>query len=206
MSLPTIVLDLDQTLISSASIKEMAKIDENSDDFKHLKNLTRHEMTDYYIVFERPGLQEFLDYLFENFEVSVWTAASKDYALFIIDKVLLQGNPKRKLKHIFFSFHCDISKHHHKKSKSLKILKQLFKLDYDMKKTFIIDDLDEVYEAQNNNCLIAPPFFYDDKTNDTFLSDVRLILSQLLQQCKDNKSCINLVKRINKKVNKLLRK
>ena len=40
----------------------------------------------HYKVFERPGLQEFLDYLFANFNVSVWTAASKSYALFIIDK------------------------------------------------------------------------------------------------------------------------
>ena len=99
-----VVLDLDQTLISAE--------DWDSKDFKKHKNKAKkfefHDMDGYYIVFERPNLQSFLDYLFANFNVSVWTAASKDYALFIIDKIIL-SKPGRHLDWIFFSY-CDISK------------------------------------------------------------------------------------------------
>ena len=44
----------------------------------------RHDFDYYYVVFERPYLQSFLDYIFDKFNVYVWTAASKDYALYII--------------------------------------------------------------------------------------------------------------------------
>jgi hypothetical protein len=54
-------------------------------------------MENYYIIFERPGLQQFLTFLFKNFNVSIWTAASKDYALFIIDKIIIAGNKNRKI-------------------------------------------------------------------------------------------------------------
>jgi len=101
-----IVLDLDQTLISSEIIKEF----DFTQNKEKSKKFNFHNMDEYYLVFERPGLQSFLDNLFENFNVSIWTAASKDYALFIIEKIILKNNPKRKLDWVFFSYHCRISK------------------------------------------------------------------------------------------------
>ena len=77
---------------------------------------------------ERPHLQEFLDYLFENYNVSIWTAASKDYALYIINYVILK-EPERKLNFVFFSHHCDIAKKLKKKSpKDLEMLEKEFNL------------------------------------------------------------------------------
>ena len=61
-----IILDLDQTLISSEEIHLLKKSHKKKMDLFNNKNLD-----DQYIVFERPGLQSFLDYLFENFNVSV---------------------------------------------------------------------------------------------------------------------------------------
>ena len=80
---PNIILDLDQTLISAEVSEEhnFKKYEMKSKLFDY------KDMDGYYIVYERPGLQKFLDYLFENFNVSIWTAASKDYALFIIEKI-----------------------------------------------------------------------------------------------------------------------
>jgi hypothetical protein len=75
-----VVLDLDQTLVSAE--------DWNTQDFKKYKKKAKkfqfHDMDGYYIVFERPNLQSFLDYLFANFNVSVWTAASKASRLGIL--------------------------------------------------------------------------------------------------------------------------
>ena len=155
-----VLLDLDQTLISA----------EGDDEYDHdkskdkAKKFTYHDMDGYYIVFERPGLQQFLDYLFKNFNVSVWTAASKDYATFIINKILLQGKKERQLDWIFFSYHCDISKKLKNGTKDLSVLWDLYGIkDHNKENTVIVDDYDEVYNTQPNNCIIAKPFEFSDK-------------------------------------------
>jgi hypothetical protein len=178
-----ILLDLDQTLISAESTSDY--------DFKKNKSkskkFTFYDMDGYYIVFERPNLQTFLDDLFANFNVSVWTAASKDYALFIIDKIILQNNNKRKLDWVFFSYHCDISQKIKKGSKVLEMLWDVYKIPgYNKNNTFILDDYDEVYNTQPDNCIIAKPFEFEDTNSnkDNFLSK----LSVKLKDLKENKS------------------
>ena len=91
-----IILDLDQTLISAEPSEEynFAKNREKS------KKFVFHDMDGYYVVFERPGLQSFLTYLFDNFNVSIWTAASKRYSL--LKNLLLQEI--RIAKSTLFSF------------------------------------------------------------------------------------------------------
>ena len=113
-----LLLDLDQTLICACDFKEYKpgsnkKMDEKADN----EIFNKINMDNIYTVFQRPNLEKFLDFIFENFNVSVWTAASKDYALFIINKIILKLDTKnkdkpkkRKLDYVFFSYHCDISK------------------------------------------------------------------------------------------------
>lgn len=180
-----VVLDLDQTLISAE--------DWDTEDFNNNKAKAKkfefHDMDGYYIVFERPNLQSFLDYLFANFNVSVWTAASKDYALFIVDKILLT-KPNRHLDWIFFSYHCDLSKKKKDGSKDLSMFWDEYKLvGYNKDNTVIIDDYDEVYETQPHNCIIAVPFEFTAKNseNDTYLKDLQRLLSTM-QQGKPAKS------------------
>ena len=60
-----VILDLDSTLICAEPIESLPK-----GDFSEFKV---YNMDDYYKVFERPYLQEFLDFLFANFNVSIWT-------------------------------------------------------------------------------------------------------------------------------------
>lgn len=148
MSITNIVLDLDNTLISSVGTDEDGKkflpkeskfelerelrdeMDENTRmiikekidllekilqfEFNIMKESIDEDLTDtssiLYIVFQRPHLQEFLDFLFSNFKVSVWSAASKDYVLFIINNIILKNKPTRQLEWIFFDEHCSISK------------------------------------------------------------------------------------------------
>jgi TFIIF-interacting CTD phosphatase-like protein len=184
-----IILDLDQTLIS-------AEADEDYDFEKYKEKAKKFDFQDmegYYIVFERPHLQKFLTHLFKNFNVCIWTAASKDYALFIIEKIILL-DPKRKLDYIFFSYHCDKSKKMKKGTKDLSMLSEIYKLpNYSNENTFIIDDYNEVYETQPENCIIAPEFQFTKhgSENDTFLKD----LIPLLKKGKIDS------KKINKKLN-----
>ena len=103
---PKFIFDLDQTIISGEPIEEY-DFEKNK---KKAAKFRFETMENYYIIFERPYLQQFLTFVFKNFDVSVWTAASKDYALFIIEKIIIAGNKDRKLDYIFFSYHCGLSK------------------------------------------------------------------------------------------------
>lgn len=193
------ILDLDQTLISAEPCEEY--------DFKKNKQKAKkfvfHNMDNYYIVFERPGLQKFLTYLFDNFNVSIWTAATKDYALFIIDKIIIAGNTNRKLDYIFFSYHCDISKKLKNNTKNLAVLWDIYKLkEFNEDNTVILDDYDEVQNTQPKNCITAKPFeFKDENSNeDNFLKDLIDKLRDMKERLSKDKSLRKSVKKINKTI------
>ena len=192
---PNIFLDIDQTLIDAVRIQfNLSKSDYDDDDedffdfLKHkekAKKFNFENMDDYYVIFERPHLQKFLDYIFENFNVSIWTAASKDYALFIIEHIIVANNPKRKLDYTFFSYHCSLSSKLKKGTKDLSMLWEVYKdKKYSPYNTFILDDYDEVYNTQPQNCIEAPPFYFTKKGSekDKFLLD----LIPKLQNIKKN--------------------
>jgi hypothetical protein len=178
-----IIIDLDQTLISAEDMKDY----DSEKHKKKSKKFTSVHMENHYIVFERPGLQDFLDFIFNgDFDVSVWTAASKDYALFIIDKIIIAGKSDRKLDWIFFSYHCDISKKHTGNTKDLSILYDVYNIPgYSVNNTIIIDDYDEVQKTQPNNCIIAYPFEFENEgsENDNYLP----LLKQELIKINKNK-------------------
>lgn len=185
-----VFLDLDNTLISSEPLDTF--------DVKKYKEkigmFPQHYMENLYIVFERPGLQDFLDYLFSNFNVSVWTAATKDYALFIIDNIVLGGKgvssgkrenereetkKDRKLNWTLFSYHCDWSEKRKKGIKGLSLLWDGVNLPgITSENTLIIDDLPEVSKIQPQNSIRVKPFEFKDANseNDNELERVRNIL------------------------------
>ncbi len=159
-SKPNVFLDLDNTLLSAVPIADMTW-DQPTLDLA--VEFPFHNMENYYLVFERPGLQEFLDFLFDNFQVSVWSAATKDYVLFIVDRILLQ-KPNRKLKYILFSYHCDKCKEDRKGSvKLLDFLWDRYKLPgVTPTNTFIIDDNDRVAGFNPNNVVHIEEFEFED--------------------------------------------
>ena len=159
---PNILLDLDQTVIY-AEPSENFDFDGNAEK---MAKLSHADMDGVYVIFERPGLQPFLSYLFENFNVSVWTAASKDYALFITKNILLKEQ-SRKVDWIFFSYHCDISKKKSGRSKSLSMLWDVYDIPgYLPRDTVIIDDYSEVYDTQKGNCILAEPFIFSNEGSE----------------------------------------
>ena len=186
MKRANVFLDLDNTLISAEAIEDFPfarpGIKEKAVQF------TIHDMDGYYIVFERPGVQEFLDWLFSKYNVSVWTAASKDYALFIIDRVILT-KPNRQLDYILFSYHCDLSKKIYKSHKKLQLVFDTFKLPgYTPDNTIIIDDLHEVQKCQPNNAFQIHAFeiLADKSEHDTHLYSLRPVIKQRLDQKKSS--------------------
>lgn len=169
-----ILLDLDNTLISSLAAEE-----ERRSHKRRMSKFRWEDMSGYYKVFERPGLQPFLDYLFANFNVSVWTAASKIYALFIIDKFILQGHPERKLDYIFFSHHCRQSRKKMNTQKKLDMIWSQFGIGYNKDATFIIDDHPEVFDSQPSRCIKIEPFEFTGRKSHLDDNLQRVILPKL---------------------------
>jgi TFIIF-interacting CTD phosphatase-like protein len=151
-----IILDLDGTIISSLSSEE-----EETKHKKKFQNYFWKNMENDFKVFERPGLQPFLDFLFRNFNVSVWTAASKNYGLFIIENFILI-KPERKLDYYLFSHHCKVSYKKTRNQKDLSLLWSYFKLSKTFQpfNTFIIDDHPQVFLTQPSRCIPIKPFSF----------------------------------------------
>lgn len=172
-----ILLDLDQTLIASEYLDKF-----DASTHKSALKKFNHKMLDKeFIIFERPHLQEFLDFLFANFNVSVWTAASKDYAMFIIENFILT-KPNRHIDFFFYSYHTNIAIKESKKLKDLSMLWKMFKLtNYNTRNTFIIDDNELVYEAQPNNTIRISEFNYDNPSPDTELLRIKQLLKKLVK-------------------------
>jgi len=168
-----IILDLDQTLIYSEFTKDFKK-SSKTDKFVHKK------LDSDYITFERPYLQVFLDYIFKKYNVAIWTAANKSYAVAIINKFILV-KPGRKLDFVFYSDHCDMSKKQKRGLKGLSILWEYFAIrGYNEENTFIVDDNNEVNRIQKKNCYHIPPFDYNKSGSE---NDVELL--RLIQTIKD---------------------
>jgi TFIIF-interacting CTD phosphatase-like protein len=188
-----ILLDLDETLINSIYPSEF----DFESKVEKAKKFTFYDMDKDYIIFERPNLQEFLDYLFKNFKVSIWTAASKSYALFIIDKIILGNNPDRKLEYIFFDYHCGISKKNSDSSKKLDMLWDYFEIKgMNEDNTIIFDDNMDVYNSQPENCLIAKPFEFEDEDSDkdNFLEVIKPVIEKIADNVSKNKKPLRNIK------------
>ena len=138
MSKNNIILDLDNTIISCISItdKKAKLIPDLIKKFPTHYILSEHNIPKYYI-FPRFNLQPFLDYIFTNFNVIVWTSASRRYCSFVLENLL----NNRPIQYIFFDYHVNISNKLFHHPKHLDLLSKTFNIPnitYD--NTIIIDN------------------------------------------------------------------
>ena len=182
-----VMLDLDQTLISSELLDKSAADDGeqvyNIEENKvKARNFNFQNMEGLYVIFERPHLQEFLTFLFENFDVGVWTAASQDYANFIVKHIVIGDHPERKLKYFLCNYHGKKSSSIYSGSKDLKMLWELYKIPgRDSSNTIILDDYIEVYNTQKNNCVAVKEFcYFNNKSEEDDL------LPKIMELLKEN--------------------
>lgn len=177
-----IILDLDNTIICAVE-KEMY----NKKKFEFLDmNLEHKDMESYYRIYARPHLQTFLDFIFEHFNVSVFTAASKSYALFIVENFILRGKPNRQLFYMFHSYHTQISESKYNYIKDLRLLWTTLPDSFTPNNTVIVDDLKQVKKANNQNCINVKAFeVYDEKNNkaiDNAVKDDELLKVMKISQ------------------------
>ena len=196
MSKNCLILDLDETLISSVSNAELKqlKTELEGDELKDLKLVTKGEKYVWgasdsdYITYERPGLQEFLDFAFDNFDVYIWTAGGKEYAVTLVEKIIMRVNPeKRDVKNIHFDYHCRASEEEYGALKDLRMFWEKYKIGTcNSKNTVIVDDnVYEVAVVNPDNCIVAKPFSIEKPTeakNDRFLYDLKNQLQSQLEK------------------------
>lgn len=169
-----IILDLDNTLISSISKSEETKKSQSM-----LKGVPFVQMHNIYKIYERPQLQEFLDFVFKHFNVSIWTAASTYYALFVINNfIYIKDKKDRKIDYILTSYHCKLSKK--KNNKILKDLSFLIKDKKKLKNYFLIDDDEEVCKAQVKNSFCIKKFDVLESIEDNELKKMIKKLKKII--------------------------
>jgi TFIIF-interacting CTD phosphatase-like protein len=183
MTLENVILDLDNTLLCAEVLMTFPFHDKGMK--QKATKFDIHDCDGYYMIFERPFLKDFLDYIFTHFRVAVWTAASKDYALFVINNIILANHPNRVIDFIMFGYHCDVSKRILSGTKDLRLLFDIISLDgYKRSNTVIIDDLEQVYKIQPRQAIQIKPFEFHESGSD---KDTALVKTMKLLNKRRNK-------------------
>lgn len=162
-----LVLDLDETLISVS--------------LRPIKNphFTFTLQGEKYYGRKRPGLDLFLSFAFKKFEsVSVWTAATRDYALRIIQHIM---TPEQRKSLAFLRTRRDLAT---EKGPYYKPLKNIFatagakRIGMTIDNTVMVDDRDDVLRDNPGNGIKIPP--WRGVRGDKYLPKLLIILDGIL--------------------------
>lgn len=157
-----LVLDLDETLIH-ASDEPL----ERPHDFR---------VGPFYI-YKRPYLKDFLAFVFEHFDVAVWTSSSPLYAAELCEQLF---SPAQELVFLWSSERCTLCIDHNKQSQYwVKDFKKLRRKGFCLKQVLVIDDTPEKHERNYGNLIRASAF--TGAADDTEL----LALIDYLKELKD---------------------
>lgn len=152
----TICLDMDETLIHSSTARPDPA--GPAPDFTFTIGPTGGSVTVY--TWKRPGLDEFLDYVFDKFEVVLYTASQSIYAIPIINHIDPKG---RFTGRILMRQHCaeiDTAK-----------VKDLSLLGRSLDRIFLLDNSPVAYLFQPRNGVPIKTWMTDQ--NDTELMKIR---------------------------------
>lgn len=167
-----IILDLDETLIFSSLEKLSIK-----EDF----------WVGNYFVYKRPGLDVFLNFIRDNFQIAVWTSSTFDYAESIVNHLFVNQS---FLKFVWARERCvskiDIES---RKQYWIKDLKKVKRLGFNLEKVLVIDDSVEKLQRNYGNHVPVIPFFGDPE------DDELLMLVRFLEKVKNIDSVRSIEKR-----------
>ncbi|GMH19440.1 hypothetical protein Nepgr_021281 [Nepenthes gracilis] len=138
----TIFLDLDETLIHSKPEPPPEKY-----DFV-VRPTIDGEMINFYVL-KRPGVDEFLEFLSERFEIVVFTAGLKEYASLVLDALDRNG----VISHRLYRDSC--------REMEGKFVKDLSEMGRDLMRVVIVDDNPSSYVFQPENAIPVRPFVDD---------------------------------------------
>ena len=138
----TVFLDLDETLVHSKTSPPPEKF-----DFV-VRPVIDGEPMDFYVR-KRPGIDELLEALALKYEVVVFTAALKEYASLVVDRLDRNG----LISHRLYRDSC--------RNVEGKLVKDLGFVGRDLKKVVIVDDNPVSFSNQPENAILIKPFVDD---------------------------------------------
>ena len=157
----TLVLDLDETLIHSELGSTNGIPHPYHFSFQVELGGQRHS----FYVWRRPGLDRFLDYVCDQFEVVIFTASQKVYA----DRVLNVLDPLRRIRHRIFREDCTLVEGNY--------LKDLTVLGRDLARTMIVDNSPQAFGFQVENGIPIDSWFGEPD------DDALMALVPVLDRC-----------------------
>jgi len=194
-----VVLDLDNTLINAIKMPKQVKTDSqklvdlvyqyvgvpypnnNDDDEKYREDEDyniKFYLDDEIMVFsvqKRPYLNEFLDFVFENFDVGVWSAGNEIYVNKNISFIF--GDYAPSLKFVHHLGFCDKELRRDRKGLFHINVKPIFKLrslGYSQNKIIHIDDNDDTFHKNPYNALKVS-MWDGDKTDNQLLRCIEIL-------------------------------
>ncbi|KAK2447498.1 SCP1 small phosphatase [Trifolium repens] len=138
----TIFLDLDETLVHSTTSPPPDRF-----DFVVHPIIDGAPM-DFYVV-KRPGIDELLESLASRFEIVVFTAALKEYASLVLDRL----DRNRFISHRLYRDSC--------RNIEGRLVKDLALVGRDLKSVVIVDDNPVSFSNQPENAILIKPFVDD---------------------------------------------
>ncbi|MBK9096566.1 MAG: HAD family hydrolase [bacterium] len=139
-----LIIDLDETLIYSSLTRLSFP-----EDFR----------VGQYFVYKRPGLENFLKFINENFKLAVWTSSTSEYANDIVKQLFADQSV---LKFVWARDKCvskiDIES---REQYWIKDLKKVKKLGFELEKILVIDDSPEKLQRNYGNHIPVIPFVGD---------------------------------------------
>jgi TFIIF-interacting CTD phosphatase-like protein len=94
-----IILDIDHTLVHT--LVDLEDLDLTNFSTPGLKSVVYTLGSKIYRSIYRPGLEDFLEYLFTNYNVAIYTAGTAGYAKAIIENIILKDHPDRNLCFVY---------------------------------------------------------------------------------------------------------
>ena len=160
-----LILDLDETLIYATEEKL-----ERESDF----------IVGQYFVYRRPFLEDFLEFCFENFNVAVWTTATKSYAEEIL-QTILEGD--QNLQFLWTRERCTLA--FDEEERENYFVKRMYKIrrrGYKLRSIIVVDDSPNVWKCSYGNLVSVSKFEGDESDNEL------RILPIYLEKLKDVES------------------
>eukprot|EP00744_Colponema_vietnamica_P004944 GILI01007312.1.p1 GENE.GILI01007312.1~~GILI01007312.1.p1 ORF type:complete len:591 (+),score=119.68 GILI01007312.1:311-2083(+) len=147
-SVYTLVLDLDETLV-------------------HFFEMPNHPNGGHFLV--RPGVSTFLEEMSKVYEVVIFTAATQDYADWVLDQI----DPKGFISHRLYRQHAI--------PYGSIFVKDLSRLGRDLSRVIIVDNVAENFQLQPLNGIMIRPWF--DDMSDNALQELAPLLLDIVN-CK----------------------
>jgi len=162
MTRPLLILDLDETLLHSREepLERPADLRVGA-----------------YHTYARPHLSQFLARVRQSFELAVWTAATRDYASYLVGHLFPAD---LELAFFFSRERCTLRRDPETfEGHYLKDLKKVRRLGYDLKRAVMLDDNPRALARHYGNLLRAPA--YTGQAEDDGLLRALAALERLLE-------------------------